>query len=159
MSKANTANTANTVNTVNTANIANAANTAKKVKSKKSGVNLKVKKIKAKKSIKNVYKQKQTRIEILQTLAEKTQLPKVQVEKVFMELVNLISGHLCKKGSGEISIPFTGIKIKRIKKKASKARKMISPLLGEEVSIAGKPARNAVKVIVLKTLKDMVVES
>lgn len=101
-------------------------------------------------------KDKQTRIEILQALALSTGLPKVQIENVFQELANLMTAHLCKKGSGEIAIPFTGIKLKRIKKKASKARKMISPLIGQEVEIAAKPARNAVKVIALKILKDMV---
>ena len=137
----------------------------KKVKKQITGKNtnkvIKVKATKATKSTKasktkSVTREKQTRLEVLQTLAENTNLPKVQIEKVFLELVKLIESHLTPKGSGEFSIPFTGIKIKRIKKKASKARKMFSPLIGEEVEIAGKSARNSVKVLALKTLKEMV---
>lgn len=114
------------------------------------------KNVKVKKTAKNAFKEKQTRLEILQTLAEKTALPKVKIEQIFFELINLIEGHLCKKGSGEFTIPFTGIKIKRIKKKATKSRTMVSPLLGEEVYIEGKPARNSVKIIALKVLQEMV---
>lgn len=115
-----------------------------------------VSKVKTKTKKTSIFRNKQTRLEILQTLAENTGLPKVQVEKFFFELVKLIEGHLNPKGSGEFSIPFTGIKIKRVKKKASKSRTMFSPLIGEEVKIAGKSARNIVKILALKTLKDMV---
>lgn len=115
----------------------------------KNTVNLRIKKIPTK-------KEKQTRIEIIQDLAEKTRLTKTKVENIFDELVKLMEGHLKKKGSGEFTIPKTGIKIKRVKKKASRERKMFSPLTGQEVVIAGKPVRHSVKVTALKTLKEMV---
>jgi nucleoid DNA-binding protein len=116
-------------------------------------VNVKVKKV-APKAAAN--KDKQTRIEILQTLAEQTNLTRVQVESVFDALNNVIESHMKKRGSGEVTIPKTGIKIRRVKKKASKARKMVSPLTGQEVTIAAKPARYAVKLSALKTLKEMI---
>lgn len=132
------------------------AKQSKAVASKKTGavkVNVKVKKMAPKVS---VHKDKQTRIEILQSLAEQTNLTRVQVETVFDALNHVIEGHMKKRGSGELTIPKTGIKIRRIKKKASKARKMVSPLTGQEVTIAAKPARYSVKLSALKTLKEMI---
>ena len=70
-----------------------------------------------------IMREKQTRIEILQHIAEKTDLTKTQVESVFSELTTLIGAHVCKRGSGEITVPMTGIKIKRIQKGKTKARK------------------------------------
>jgi nucleoid DNA-binding protein len=102
--------------------------------------------------------QKQTRIEILRTLSESTGLSRVQVETLFNSLSELIISHMRKKGSGEFTIPMTGIKVRRVKKKASKARTMVSPLTGQEVEIAGKPARSAIKISALKVLKSAVVE-
>lgn len=103
-------------------------------------------------------KEKQTRVEILRSLAEMTGLSKIQVENVFDSLTQLMVAHIRKRGSGEFTIPMTGIKVRRVKKKATKARKMISPLTGQEVSISGKPARHAVKISPLKPLKQAVQE-
>jgi nucleoid DNA-binding protein len=106
----------------------------------------------------NFGKGKQTRIEILRSLSDTTGLSKVQVETVFSVLTDMIVSHMRKKGSGEFTIPMTGIKIRRVKKKATKPRKMVSPLTGQEVTIAGKPARHAVKISALKVLKAAVKE-
>jgi hypothetical protein len=130
------------------------ARTAKKTTEKaKVKVNVKVKKVAAKAT---VQKDKQTRIEILQSLAEQTTLTRVQVESVFDALNKVIEGHMKKRGSGEFTIPKTGIKLRRIKKKATKSRRMVSPLTGQEVTIAAKPARFTVKLSALKTLKEMI---
>lgn len=102
------------------------------------------------------YKDKHTRADILNVIAENTGLTKVQIESVFAELKGVMRGHLKKRGSGEIILPFLGVKLKRVKKKATKARKMVSPLTGTEVEIAAKPATNTVKVTVLKALKELV---
>ena len=77
-------------------------------------------------------------------------------EEVFNQLNILIEGHLRKRGSGEITIPKTGIKLRRIKKKATKARVMFSPLTGQEVKLNAKPARLSVKLTALKFLKEVV---
>lgn len=103
-------------------------------------------------------KEKQTRIEILRTLSDLTGLTKVQVESVFSSLTDMIVAHVRKRGSGEFIIPMTGIKVRRVKKKATKARRMVSPLTGQEVVIQGKPARHAVKISALKVLKTAVAE-
>lgn len=135
------------------------AKTAKSRSVKKTAdkitVNVRVKKEKVAPKA-TVQKDKQTRIEIMQTLAEQTNLNRSQVESVFDALNKAISGHMKKRGSGEFTIPKTGIKIRRVKKKASKARRMVSPLTGQEVTIAAKPARFAVKLTALKALKELI---
>lgn len=120
-------------------------------------VNMKVKNIKPKSIVKSaVYKDKQTRNEIFQIISENTNLNKTQIEGVFDELNKLIEGHLKKRGSGEFVIPKAGIKLRRIKKKPTKERRMLSPLTGQEVTIAAKPARLSVKLTALKILKEAV---
>ncbi len=116
-------------------------------------VNMRVKKEKPKIV---VYKDKQTRMQIFQSISENTCLSKSQIEGVFDELNRLIEGHLKKRGSGEIIIPKIGIKLRRIKKKATKERMMVSPLTGKEVHINAKPARLSVKLTALKVLKEVV---
>ncbi len=96
---------------------------------------------------------KQTRIEILRSIAESTGLAKVQIESVFLALTTLVHAHMQKRGSGEFIMPMVGIKVRRVKKKATKPRKMTSPLTGQEALIPGKSARLAVKLTALKPLK------
>lgn len=138
---------------------------SRSAKDEKVKVNVRVKKsapktkASAKATVKprvSTQKEKQTRIEIMQTLADKTNMTRVQIENVFDELNNVIAAHISKRGSGEITIPKTGIKIRRVKKKASKSRKMVSPLSGKEFVIAAKPSRYAVKLSALKPLKEIV---
>lgn len=124
----------------------------------------KVKKVDTKTSMKKTLekvkaiKEKQSRVEILQEIADNTGLKRVDVEGVFTELAKLVRAHLRKQGSGEIMVPKLGIKIKKIRRKATKKRKMVSPLTGNEVEIAAKPARDDVKLIALKTLKETVLD-
>jgi len=114
------------------------------------------KKVKKSSSKQVLGKDKQTRIEILRTLADITGLPKTQIEAVFSALTDLMVAHMKKRGSGEFTIPMTGIKVRRVKKKATKPRNMVSPLTGQEVVIPGKPIRSAVKVYALKVLRNAV---
>lgn len=120
----------------------------------KVNVNIKIKTLKPAKAV--VYKDKHTRNEVFHIIAENTKLSKSQIEAVFEELNQVIEGHLKRRGSGEFIIPKIGIKIKRIKKKATKERSMISPLTGNVVTIASKPARLSVKLTALKNLKEAV---
>ena len=48
------------------------------------------------------------------------------------------------------------IKVRVVKKPATRARKGTNPYTGEEMMFKAKPARNVVKVTALKALKDMV---
>lgn len=108
--------------------------------------------------INNIVRDKQTRSQIFQAVSELTGLPKVHVEAVFSATADLLQGHMKKRGSGEFTIPMTGIKIRRVKKKPTRPRNMVSPLTGQEVVIPAKPARFAIKLTALKTLKSTVSE-
>jgi nucleoid DNA-binding protein len=48
------------------------------------------------------------------------------------------------------------MKVKVVRKPATRARKGVNPFTGEEMMFKAKPARNMVKVLPLKGLKDMV---
>ncbi len=100
-------------------------------------------------------KERQTRVEILQHISEKTNLKRVEVEAVFTEMANLIKAHLSKKGSGEVLLPKLGVKIKKVRRNRTKERTMVSPLTGQQVVIPSKPAREDVKLIPLKPLKEI----
>lgn len=95
-----------------------------------------------------------TKSEILGGIADKTGLSRKQVGAVFDELSTLIGKNL-KKGPGMFTMPGL-LKIKVVKKPATKARKGINPFTGEEAVFKAKPARRAVKIQPLKSLKDMV---
>ncbi len=104
-------------------------------------------------------KERQTRVEILQHISEKTNLKRRDVEAVFTEMANLIKAHLSKKGSGEILLPKLGVKVKRVRRQRTRERKMVSPLTGQEVVIPSKPARDDIKLIALKPLKEAIADS
>lgn len=99
-------------------------------------------------------KDKQTRMEILQTISDITNLKRVEVEAVFTEFAKLVKSHMKKNGSGEIMIPKLGLKIRKVRRKPTKKRTMVSPLTGKEVVIPPKPARDDIKLIALKGLKE-----
>lgn len=96
-----------------------------------------------------------TKSEIFSHISEETELTRKQVSAVFESLSGLIGKNLKGKGPGVFSVPGL-MKIKVIKKPATKARKGINPFTGEETVFKAKPARKAVKVLPLKGLKDMV---
>lgn len=98
----------------------------------------------------------QTKNQILTAIAEDTELTKKQVADVFSSLNDLITRHIKKRGSGEFTIPDTGVKIRRARKPARKARMGRNPATGEAMKIAAKPASTTVKVVPLKALKDIV---
>lgn len=100
-------------------------------------------------------KKSPTKTEIMNSIAEQTDLSKKDVNAVFDALANDISKALGKRGPGMFSIP--GLcKILVQRKPATKARKGINPFTGEETTFKAKPARNVVKIRPLKNLKDMV---
>ena len=96
-----------------------------------------------------------TKTAIMNAIAEQTELSRKQVAAVFSSLTDIINGHVKKGGAGFCTIPGL-MKIKTIRKPATKARKGISPFTGEETIFKAKPARTVVKVLPLKGLKDMV---
>jgi nucleoid DNA-binding protein len=96
-----------------------------------------------------------TKTEILSALAEANDLSKKQVAGVLESLGELIGKNLGKRGPGVFNVPGL-MKVKVIRKPATKARKGINPFTKEETVFKAKPARNVVKVLPLKGLKDMV---
>ncbi len=100
--------------------------------------------------------EKQTKSQILSSIAEDTGLTKKEVTAVMDSLAEHAQAHLQKKGSGEFTIPTLGVKLRRVIKPARKARKGVNPFTGEEIMIKAKPATTSVKATVLKALKDAV---
>ncbi len=96
-----------------------------------------------------------TKTEILTQLAEGTGLSKKEVSSVLDEIGTLIGKSLGKRGPGVFNLPGL-MKVKVIRKPATKARKGINPFTKEETVFKAKPARNVVKIQPLKALKDMV---
>ena len=99
---------------------------------------------------------RQTKSQIIQEIVDNTGLAKKDVAAVFANLGELIQRHMQKRGSGEFQIPDTGVKIRRVKKPARKARMGRNPATGEEIKIAAKPAHTVVKVLALKALKETI---
>ena len=102
-------------------------------------------------------KEKYTKTAILTEIANNTELSKKQVGAVLDELSTLIERHVKKGGAGEFTLPGL-LKIKTVKKPATKARKGVpNPFRpGETMDVAAKPASTRVKVLPLKGLKEFV---
>lgn len=115
----------------------------------------KAKKKTAKKSVSvKTIKEPLTKSQLYATIAENTEMKKKDVVAVFDELASLINGHVKKNGAGIFTLPGL-LKIKVVRKPATKARKGINPFTGEPTIFKAKPARNVVKAQPLKALKDM----
>lgn len=125
------------------------------VKKKASKKKVAAKKVAAAPRLKSIGT-RQTKSQIIQEIADSTEMTKKDVAAVFATLGELIQRHMQKRGSGEFQIPDTGVKIRRVKKPARKARMGRNPATGEEIKIAAKPAHTVVKVQALKALKETI---
>jgi len=96
-----------------------------------------------------------TKAETFTYIADKTGLTKKDVGAVFESLSTLIKRDLKRNGPGVYTVPGL-MKIKVVRKPATKTRKGVNPFTGEPMTFKAKPARNVVKVLALKALKDMV---
>lgn len=96
-----------------------------------------------------------TKGEIYAQLAEKVGLSKKDVAKVFESLNEMVAKELGKKGPGLFVIPGL-LKLKVVRKPATKAKQGINPFTKEPMTIKAKPARNVIKALPLKGLKDQV---
>ena len=124
---------------------------AKKPAAKKSAVKAAPKKV----SVAVPSDRAPTKSEILNILAAETTLNRKQVSAVLDSLSDLIGKAIGSRGAGLFALPGL-LKVKVIKKPATKARKGINPFTKEEVMFKAKPARKVVKILPLKGLKDMV---
>jgi nucleoid DNA-binding protein len=96
-----------------------------------------------------------TKTEIVAAVADKTGLTKKQVNEVLEALAGQVKKDLGKRGPGIFTIPGL-VKLKVLRKPATKAREMKNPFTGEMITVKAKPARNVVKASPLKAVKDMV---
>jgi nucleoid DNA-binding protein len=99
-------------------------------------------------------KEPMTKSAMMGAITEETELTKKEVMSVFDSLSKIIHGHIKKGGAGTCTIPGL-MKIKTVRKPATRARKGINPFTGEEMMFKAKPARNVVKILALKNLKEM----
>lgn len=96
-----------------------------------------------------------TKTQLLSAISENTGLTRREVTAVLDELSGTINRHIKKRGAGTFTLPGL-LKIKTVRKPATKARKGINPFTGEETMFKAKPAKTVVKIQPLKGLKDMV---
>lgn len=127
---------------------------AKKAPAAKAAPAKKAPAVKAAPAVVKPIAERQNKTQMLQQIADSTELSKKQVQSVLDELTNIIEGHVKKKGVGEFVFPGL-FKITCVKKPATKARKGINPFTGLEVTFKAKPASTTVKVRPLKKLKEM----
>ena len=94
-----------------------------------------------------------TKSEILATICKDTGLSRKQVSSVFDSLSGVIRKSL--RGNGLFTLPGL-LKLKVVKKPATKAREGLNPFTGAKMTFKAKPASKKVRVLPLKNLKEMV---
>ena len=99
-------------------------------------------------------KKPMTKTEMIAALAESTDLTKKQVGSLFDELATLIKKELGEEGAGMVNISNL-LKIKVVRKPATLEHKGINPFTKEETVFKAKPAKNVVKLIPLRGLKEL----
>ena len=83
-------------------------------------------------------KEAMTKTQLLNALSESTGLLKKDVALVLDELGVLIERHIKRSAVGTFTLPHL-LKIKAVRKPATKSRTMISPFTGQEIPVAAKP--------------------
>jgi nucleoid DNA-binding protein len=94
-----------------------------------------------------------TKSEVLTQIAKDTSLSRKQVSGVFDSLSAVIKKSL--RSGGLFTVPGL-MKLKVVKKPATKAREGVNPFTGEKMTFKAKPASKKVRVLPLKNLKAMV---
>jgi len=94
-----------------------------------------------------------TKSEILATISKDTELSRKQVNGVFDSLNGIVKKSL--RGNGLFTLPGL-LKLKVVKKPATKAREGVNPFTGEKMMFKAKPASKKVRALPLKSLKSMV---
>src|ERR1700743_3164057 len=95
-----------------------------------------------------------TKSEVLTHISKDTGLSRKQVGSVFDSVGGLIKKSL--RGNGLFTLPGL-LKLKVVKKPATKAREGVNPFTGEKMTFKAKPASKKVRVLPLKSLKSMVI--
>ncbi len=102
-------------------------------------------------------KKRMTKAQVIADLAGETELDKKTVGIVFDKMSEIIKRELAARGPGEFVIPNL-VKLRVVKKPATKARPGINPKTGEKIMIPAKPASKKVRTTPLKALKDLVLK-
>jgi len=96
-----------------------------------------------------------TKAQVVAELAAMTELDKKTVNNLFACLSQIIEKELGSRGPGEFVVPGL-VKLKTVKKPATKDREGINPFTKQPMTIKGKPASKKVRATAVKALKDMV---
>ena len=94
-----------------------------------------------------------TKSEILNHIAKDTDLSRKQISGVLDSLNGIIKKSL--RGHGQFTLPAL-VKLKVVKKPATKAREGVNPFTGEKMTFKAKPASKKVRAMPLKSLKAFV---
>ena len=94
-----------------------------------------------------------TKSEILATISRDTELSRKQVSSVFDSLTGIIRKSL--RSHGIVTLPGL-LKLKVVKRPATKAREGVNPFTKEKMMFKAKPATKKVRALPLKSLKGMV---
>ena len=96
-----------------------------------------------------------TKAQVVGEVASATELDKKSVNRVFEALQELIRKQLSARGPGEFVVPGL-VKLRVVKKPATKERQGINPFTKKPITIPAKPASKKVRATALKALKDLV---
>lgn len=97
-----------------------------------------------------------TKAQVITEISTATDLDKKSVSRVFDSLSEIIRKQLVGRGSpGEFVVPGL-VKLRVVKKPATKERQGINPFTKEPITIPAKPASKKVRATALKALKDLV---
>src|SRR6476659_4828196 len=96
-----------------------------------------------------------TKAQVIAEISGSTELDKKSVQRVFESLTDLIRKQLTGRGPGEFVVPGL-VKLRVVKKPATKERAGINPFTKEPITIPAKPASKKVRATALKNLKDLV---
>jgi nucleoid DNA-binding protein len=94
-----------------------------------------------------------TKSEILAQISKDTELSRKQVSEVFESFNGIIKKSL--RGNGLFTMPGL-LKLKVVKRPATKAREGVNPFTGEKMMFKAKPASKKVRALPLKNLKSFV---
>jgi DNA-binding protein HU-beta len=96
-----------------------------------------------------------TKAQVVAEIANASDLDKKSVSRTFEALQELIRKQLSARGPGEFVVPGL-VKLRVVKKPATKERQGINPFTKEPITIPAKPASKKVRATALKALKDLV---
>ena len=97
-----------------------------------------------------------TKAQVIAEISSSTELDKKSVAKVFESINDLVKKELTGRAKpGEFVIPGL-VKLRVVKKPATKERQGINPFTKEPMTIPAKPASKKVRATALKSLKDLV---